>query len=425
MKIGADVDLSVNFCGVRFKNPFILSSAPPTTTGEMMGRAFEQGWAGAVTKTLVTNVEGIVNVTPRLASLSFAGAANEPKKIYAFENIELVTDRSLGVWLKEIEELRKSFPGHVVIASIMDDASKPDGWVDMAKKCEAAGAHMIEINMSCPHGMPEMGMGAAIGQNSDLARRVTQWTVEACSIPVIAKMTPNVTNIGLVAKACAEAGAHAISAINTVAAIIGVDLDSLVPHPGVAGRSTHGGLSGLAVKPIALKAVASIAQALNDPLPGIGQAWSFENRVPISGIGGISTWKDAAEFLLLGATTLQVCSAVMASGYGIIEDLLDGLQNYMEDKGWESLDDMIGLSLEKLTGQTDLSREVKLASKINEGTCVKCDLCYVACRDAGYQAISLKEDRTPSVDRERCTGCSLCRHVCPVWDCITMAPRPD
>ena len=380
---------------------------------------------GAVTKTLVTNAEDIVNVTPRLASLSFPGAPNEPKKIYAFENIELVTDRSLGIWLKEIEALRKAYPDHVVIASIMDDASKPDGWVEMAKKCEAAGAQMIEINMSCPHGMPEMGMGSAIGQNPELAQRVTRWTVEACSIPVIAKMTPNVTDVGLVAKACADAGVHAISAINTVAAIIGVDLDSLVPYPSVAGHSAHGGLSGLAVKPIALKAVAGIARALNSPLPGIGGAWSFENRVPISGIGGISTWKDAAEFLLLGATTLQVCSAVMASGYGIIEDLLDGLQNYMEDKGWESLEDMIGLSLGKLSGQTELSREVKLASQINEGACIKCDICYVACRDAGYQAISLKEDRMPRVDWEKCTGCSLCMHVCPVWDCITMAPRKD
>lgn len=408
MKIGGDIDLSVDFCGIRFLNPFILSSAPPTTTGEMMGRAFEAGWAGAVTKTLVTDTDSIVNVTPRLASLSFPGSANEPKKIYAFENIELVTDRPLDLWLKEIEELRKKYPDHVVIASIMDDASKPDGWAYMARKCEEAGAQMIEINMSCPHGMPEMGMGAAIGQNPALASQVSKWTVEACNIPVIAKMTPNVTDVGIVAKACTDAGVHAISAINTVASIMGVDLDTLVPMPGVAGYSAHGGLSGMAVKPIALKAVATIAKAVD---------------APISGIGGISTWKDAAEFLLLGASTLQVCSAVMASGYGIIEDMIDGLQNYMEDKDFESIDDMVGLSLDKLIGQTDLSRENPLASTINLETCVKCDLCYVACRDAGYQAISLKEDRTPDVDRDKCTGCSLCLHVCPVWDCITMAPR--
>ncbi len=408
MKIGGDMDLSVDFCGIRFKNPFILSSAPPTTTGEMMGRAFEAGWAGAVTKTLVTDAESIVNVTPRLASLSFPGPADEPKKIYAFENIELVTDRSFSVWLKEIEHLRKKYPDHVVIASIMDDASKPDGWQYMAKKCEEAGAHMIELNMSCPHGMPEVGMGAAIGQDPELAARVTRWTVEAVDIPVMAKMTPNVTDVGVVAKYCQDAGAHAISAINTVAAIIGVDLETLVPKPSVAGYSAHGGLSGPAIKPIALKAVATIAKAV---------------EIPISGIGGINTWEDAAEFLLLGASTLQVCSAVMARGYGIIEDLLDGLENYMEDKGFGSISDMVGRSLEKLVGQTDLSREVRLVSSINEELCIKCDLCYVSCRDAGYQAIQLKEDRTPWVDAEKCTGCSLCQHVCPVWDCVVLKPR--
>lgn len=408
MKIGGDVDLSVEFCEILFKNPFILSSAPPTTTGEMMGRAFEAGWAGAVTKTLVTDAESIVNVTPRLASLSFPGPTGEPKKIYAFENIELVTDRELSVWLKEIEALRKKYPEHVVIASIMDDAGKPDGWQFMAKKCEEAGAQMIELNMSCPHGMPEMGMGAAIGQNSELAARVTAWTVEAVDIPVMAKMTPNVTDIGAVAKSCTDAGAHAISAINTVAAIMGVDLETLVPRPSVGGYSAHGGLSGLAVKPIALKAVASIARA---------------TQAPISGIGGIGTWEDAAEFLLLGASTLQVCSSVMAQGYGIVEDMIDGLQNYMEDQGFETISDMVGLSLDKLVGHNQLSREVRLASTIDEALCVKCDLCYVSCRDSGYQAISLKGDRTPEIDREKCTGCSLCLHVCPVWDCITMAAR--
>jgi dihydropyrimidine dehydrogenase (NAD+) subunit PreA len=410
MKIGGDIDLSVDFAGVPFKNPFILSSAPPTTTGEMMGRAFEAGWGAAVTKTLVVDADSIVNVTPRLASLSFPGPTTEPKKIYAFENIELVTDRSFDVWLKEIEELRKKYPEHVVIASIMNDASKPDGWQFMAKKCEEAGAQILELNMSCPHGMPEVGMGSAIGQNTELAGKVSRWVVEAVDIPVMAKMTPNVTDIGLVAKQCVDAGVQAISGINTVAAIIGVDLETLVPRPNVAGYSAHGGLSGAAIKPIALKAMATIAQAV---------------KVPISGIGGISTWEDAAEFLLLGASTLQVCSAVMASGYGIIDDLKDGLQNYMEDKDFETIRDMVGLSIEKLVGLTELSREVRVASHINEASCVKCDLCYVSCRDAGYQAINLKEDRTPWVDKEKCTGCSLCQHVCPVWDCIVMTPREN
>lgn len=407
MKIGGDVDLSVTFCGVDLKNPFILSSAPPTTTGEMMGRAFEAGWAGAVTKTLVKDVENIVNVTPRLASLSFPGSASEPKKLYAFENIELVTDRSLAIWLEEIEMLRKKYPANVVIASIMDDVSRPDGWQHVAKACETAGAHMIEINMSCPHGMPEMGMGAAIGQNPELAAKVCGWVSEAVGIPVIAKMTPNVTDIGYVAKTCADAGADAISAINTVAAIMGVDLESLVPIPNVGGYSAHGGLSGPAVKPIALKALASIVRATD---------------VPVSGIGGIGSWQDAAEFLLLGATTLQVCSSVMTSGYGIISDIVDGLENYMEDMGFNSVSDMVGLALEKLVSHNELSREARVTSHIDEAICIKCDLCYVSCMDSGYQAIQLKKDRMPVVDREKCTGCSLCQHVCPVWDCIRMTP---
>jgi len=409
MKIGGERDLSVNFCGIHFMNPFIIASAPPATTGEMMGRAFEAGWAGAITKTLMVNAESlIVNVTPRLSSLSFPGPTNEPKKIYAFENIELVTDRSFSVWLKEIEELRKKYPKNVVIASIMDDASKPDGWQYMAKKCEEAGAQMIELNMSCPHGMPELGMGSAIGQNAELAATVTRWTSEVVKVPVMAKMTPNVTDVGLVAKSCEKAGVDAISAINTVAAIIGVDLETLVPKPNVAGYSAHGGLSGPAVKPIALKAVATIAKAV---------------KVPISAIGGISSWEDAAEFLLLGASTLQVCSTVMAHGYGVIEDLLDGLQNYMEDKGFEAISDMVGLSLEKLVGQTELNREMRLISSVKEEACVKCDLCYVSCRDAGYQAIKLRDDRIPTIDKEKCTGCSLCQQVCPVWDCVVMKPQ--
>jgi dihydropyrimidine dehydrogenase (NAD+) subunit PreA len=403
MKIAKEADLTVDFCGVKFPNPFILSSAPPTTTGDMIKRAFDAGWAGAITKTLVR--EEIVNVKPRFASLTYPGSPDEPKKIYAFENIELVTDRPLSVWLEEIEDIRKSYPGHVIIASLMDDASNPDGWKEMAKKSEDAGAHMIELNLSCPHGMPEKGMGSAIGQDPELAGKVTRWVAETVRIPVIAKMTPNVTEISLPAKACVENGAAAISAINTVAAIIGVDLDNFVPKPPVAGYSAHGGLSGRAVKPIALKAIASIGQALD---------------IPISGIGGISTWEDAAEFILMGASTLQLCTEVMVRGYGVVEDLKDGLGNYMEEKGFSSIGEMAGLARKKLKALSDLSKEYKVVSSVDESTCVKCDICYISCQDAGYQAISLRDDRIPVIDEEKCTGCSLCYQVCPVWDCVAM-----
>lgn len=405
MKISKEADLSVDFCGIKFLNPFILSSAPPTTTGEMIKRAFDAGWAGAVTKTLVREHEEIVNVKPRFGSLSYPGSPEEPKKIYAFENIELTTDRPLSVWLEEIEDIRKSYPDHVIIASLMDNASSPKGWQDMARKVEDAGAHMIELNMSCPHGMPEKGMGSAIGQDHELAGTVTKWVADTVKIPIIAKMTPNVTDIAHPAKSCVENGASAISAINTVAAIIGVDLETFVPKPAVAGYSAHGGLSGRAVKPIALKAVATLGQAVN---------------VPISAIGGISTWEDAAEFLLMGASTLQLCTEVMVRGYGILDDLKDGLSNYMEDHGFSSIKDMVGLAQKKLQAISDLSREYKVVSSVDESKCVKCDICYISCQDAGYQAISLKEDRIPVVDEEKCTGCSLCYQVCPVWDCVAM-----
>ena len=403
MKISKEADLSVDFCGVKFQNPFVLSSAPPTTTGEMIKRAFDAGWAGAVTKTLVR--EEIVNVKPRLASLAYPGSPEEPKKIYAFENIELVTDRPFTTWLEEIEDIRKAYPDHVIIASLMDDSSHPEGWKEMAKKVEEAGAHMIELNMSCPHGMPEHGMGAAIGQDPKLAGLVTKWVAEAVKIPVIAKMTPNVTDVSLPAKSCVENGAAAISAINTVGAIIAVDLETFVPKPPVAGYSAHGGLSGRAVKPIALKAIATIGQAVD---------------IPISAIGGIATWEDAAEFLLLGASTLQLCTEVMVRGYDVINDLKDGLSNYMEDHGFTSIADMRGLALKKLRALSDLSTAYKVVSSVDESKCVKCDICYISCRDAGYQAISLREDRIPIVDEEKCTGCSLCYQVCPVWDCVAM-----
>jgi len=402
-----DRDLSVDFCGVKFLNPFILSSAPPTTTGPMMGRAFKAGWAGAVTKTLIEDASSIVNVTPRLASLGFPGQEARLRNNYALENIELVTDRELSTWLMEIEDLRDKFPEHVVIASIIDDASRPEGWQRLAKKCEAAGAGMLELNMSCPHGMPERGMGSAIGQDKELAQRVTGWVAESVNIPVIAKMTPNVTDVGLVARACADAGAAAISAINTVASIIGVDLDTLVPRPSVSGYSAHGGLSGPAIKPIALKAVAAIAEATD---------------LPISGMGGITTWEDAAEFILLGASTLQVCTAVMVHGYGIIDDLLTGLSGFMNRKNFGKISDMVGVSLEKLVPLGELDNRTRRVAHIDVETCVQCDACFISCRDGGYQAVTRGTDRVYKVTERRCSGCSLCYQVCPVPGCITLEP---
>ena len=413
-------DLSVDYCGFKLINPFLLASAPPTTTGAMIKRAYQAGWAGAVTKTLVRDVEVVENVTPRLGSLSYPTTDSEPNKIFAFMNIELVTDRSLAKWLKEIKDLVSEFPDRMTIASIMDDASKPDGWVEIARQCAEAGAHAIEINMSCPHGMPERGMGMAIGQDVEIAVNVAKWTAEAVDVPVIAKMTPNITDITAPAKACVKAGVDSISAINTVASIIGVDLDNLTPLPNVWGASTPGGMSGPAIKPIALRAVAAVAQAF---LKGKGTI----PTTPVSGIGGVTTWRDAVEFLLLGAGNVQVCSSVMARGYGIIDDLIDGLEDYMEDKGFKSIDSMIGKALPNLKTHGELNAKKKMVAHIDPNLAANPGLeaAYIACLDSGYQAVIKRKDGSYSVNTKRCTGCSLCYHVCPVEGAVTMVPKED
>jgi dihydropyrimidine dehydrogenase (NAD+) subunit PreA len=405
MKIIKEADISVKFCGVEMPNPFMLSSAPPTGTGEMIKRAFKAGWGGAVTKTLALNKDLANNVTPRLASLSFPGKTDEPKKLYGLENIELITDRSLDIWLSEIKEIKNEYPEHLLVASIMAGGNDESAWKELAAGCQTAGADMLELNFSCPHGMPEKGMGSAIGQNPEITKKVTSWVRNSVKIPIIAKMTPNITDICVPARAAIEGRADAISAINTVASVMGVDLKTLNPLPDVGGKSTHGGYSGPAIKPIALKAVSSIASEL---------------KIPISGIGGIESWSDTAEFILLGATTVQICTAVMFHGFRIIEELTDGLRGFMEDHGFEKIDDFIGLSVQKLTDHTSLDRSIKMISSIDKSTCVKCDLCVVSCRDAGYQALSTGEDRIPVVDEKLCTGCSLCVQCCPVWDCIKL-----
>ncbi len=405
MKIARKISLSLNFCGLEMQNPFMLSSAPPTGTGDMIKRAFDAGWGGAITKTLVQDKNIPTNVTPRLASLSFPGGVEEPKKMYGLENIELTTDRPLNVWLSEITDIKKNYPKHLLGASIMVDGKSRDGWQELVQKCQDAGADIIELNFSCPHGMPEKGMGAAIGQVPEIARSVTEWSKKVATVPLMVKLTPNVADIRIAGRAAVDGGADAISAINSVAAIAGIDLETLAPLPNVFGRSTHGGYSGPAIKPIALKAVSSLAKDLN---------------VPISGVGGIGAWSDAVEFLLLGASTIQICTAVMFGGYGIIEELKDGLSGFMEDHNFDKVEDIIGKSLPYLTNHSDLDRRTKKISSINEATCVKCDRCVVSCRDAGYQALTIGADRIPKVDKERCTGCSLCAQVCPVWDCVSL-----
>src|SRR5579871_4086286 len=314
-------DLSIDICGIKSPNPFWLASAPPANTGDQVMRAFDAGWGGAVWKTLG---EPITNVSSRYSSVDFQG-----RRMMGLNNIELITDRPLDVNLREIAEVKKRYPGHAVIASLMVE-SKREAWHTIVKQAEDAGADGLELNFGCPHGMSERGMGAAVGQVPEYTTMITGWVKEVARTPVIVKLTPNVTDIAHMAKAAMAGGANAVSLVNTFNSIVGVDLDSYAPRPAVAGRGSHGGYCGPAVKPIALHMVSSVAKAVD---------------IPISGIGGIGNWRDAVEFMLLGSTSVQVCTAAMHYGFRIVRDMIDGLENYLEEKGFNSAMDIVGKSV--------------------------------------------------------------------------------
>jgi len=394
--------LETNFLGIKSPNPYWLASAPPTDKKINVLRAFEAGWGGVVWKTLGSQVK---NVSSRYSAVNFNGT-----RVMGFNNIELISDRPLEINLREIKECLKEFPDRAMVVSLMADNDK-QSWHELIKKVEDTGAHGFELNFGCPHGMTERGMGAAVGQDPEIARMVVEWVMEAATIPVITKLTPNVHSVVPTGKAVVEAGTNALSLINTIQSVTGIDLDTFVPNPYVAGKSVYGGYCGPAVKPIALKFLASIAK--ND----------FTNKVPISGIGGISTWKDAAEFMLLGSTSVQVCTAAMKHGFRIIEDLCEGLNNWMDEKGFKTIYDFIGKSVPTLTHWEDLDINYHHIAKIDQDKCIHCGLCYIACEDTSHQSIALeygKPYNTYTVKEEECVGCNLCQLMCPVTDCITM-----
>ena len=424
-------DLTTNFAGIRCPNPFWLASGPPTNCGEQVMRAFDAGWGGAVWKTLG---EPIVNVSSRYSSVDWNG-----QRMMGLNNIELITDRPLETNLREIAEVKKRYPKHAVIASLMVE-SRREAWHEIVKRSEDAGADGLELNFGCPHGMSERGMGAAVGQVPEYSCMITEWVKEAARTPVLVKLTPNITDIRTVAYAARRGGADALSAINTINSITGIDLDTLIPRPNVGGASSHGGYCGPAVKPIALHLVQQIA---SDPEVGL----------PISGIGGIGGWRDAAEFILLGCGTVQVCTAAMHYGYRIVEDMIDGLSNWMDEKGFRTIDDFRGLTMPKIMDWNHLDLNYKIVARIHEEKCIGCDLCYIACWDGAHQCIHLDGHATPAaveaasrariavtpipkldagnaagapgrrvprIDEAECVGCNLCWLVCPVPGCITM-----
>ncbi|TCP59173.1 dihydroorotate oxidase B catalytic subunit /dihydrouracil dehydrogenase (NAD+) /dihydropyrimidine dehydrogenase (NADP+) [Tumebacillus sp. BK434] len=396
-------DLRIELGGIKSPNPFWLASAPPTNTGYQVLRAFEAGWGGAVWKTLG---DPIVNVSSR-----YGGYRVGNQRLLGLNNIELITDRPLEVNLKEMEDVKKRFPDRALIASLMVDPVR-EVWHEIVKKVEAAGVDGLEINFGCPHGMAERGMGAAVGQHPELVRQQTEWIKEVATTPVIVKLTPNITDIRFTARAAREGGADAISMINTINSLMGVDIDTWIPEPHVDGKAAHGGYCGPAVKPIALNMVAECAAD--------GQI-----GLPISGIGGISTWRDAVEFLLMGASNVQVCTAVMHHGFRIVEDMIDGLNLYLDQKGIASVTELTGKSVDKLSDWGSLNLNYKVAARINTETCINCNKCYISCEDASHQCIDRVEDPATGkqilqVREDDCVGCNLCSLVCPVDGAIEM-----
>jgi dihydropyrimidine dehydrogenase (NAD+) subunit PreA len=402
-------DLRCNIAGVSSPNPFWLASAPPTDKQYNVERAFEAGWGGVVWKTLGEAGPPIVNVCSRYGSIDYNG-----QRMVGLNNIELITDRPLEVNLAEITAVKKAWPDRALVVSLMVPCNEA-AWCDILKQVEQTGCDGVELNFGCPHGMSERGMGSAVGQVPGYIRDVTGWCKTHTQLPVFVKLTPNITDIRYPARAAKGGGADAVSLINTINSIVSIDLDTFSPNPSVAGKGAHGGYCGPAVKPIALSMVSEIAR---DP----------ETRgLPISGIGGIGTWRDAAEFIALGCGSVQVCTAAMRFGFKIIDDLVDGLNNWMDDKGHATLDAFRGRAVPNVTDWNQLDLNFKTLASIDPEKCIECGLCHIVCEDASHQAIARTRDesgrRIYSVIDEECVGCNLCSLVCPVQDCITMVEQ--
>lgn len=397
-------DIRSNFVGIKSPNPFWLASAPPTDKEINVVRAFRAGWGGVVWKTLGENPP-VVNVSSRYGALHL-----NDSRMVGFNNIELISDRPLEINLQEIKKVKRDWPDRAMVVSLMVPCEE-QSWKRILPLVEETGADGIELNFGCPHGMSERGMGSAVGQVPEYVEMVARWCKQYTRMPVIVKLTPNVTDIRHPARAAKRGGADAVSLINTINSICSVDLDLMAPTPVVDGKGTHGGYCGPAVKPVALNMTAEIAR---DP---------ETQGLPISAIGGISNWRDAAEFMALGAGTAQVCTAAMHHGFKIVDDMISGLKNWMDGKGYATIEDFRGRAVPNVTDWKFLNINFKSIAKIDQDKCIKCGLCHIACEDTSHQAIAagrLEGKRRYEVIDEECVGCNLCSHVCPVPDCITM-----
>ena len=398
-------DLSCTFAGIKSPNPFWLASAPPTDKEYNVVRAFEAGWGGVVWKTLGEAGPPIVNVNgPRYAALY-----SQDRRLIGFNNIELITDRPLETNLAEIARVKRNWPDRAVVVSIMVPCEE-NAWKAILPMVEDTGCDGVELNFGCPHGMSERGMGSAVGQVPEYIEMVTRWCKQYTRLPVIVKLTPNVADIKPPALAAHRGGADAVSLINTVNSVMGVDLDALLIYPHTGATGSHGGYCGPAVKPISLAMVAEIARA-----PATA-------GLPISGIGGIETWKDAAEFIALGAGNVQVCTAAMTYGFKIIDELCSGLSEYMDGKGYTNIEAFRGRAVASIVDWNALDLNHVEKALIDQDLCIQCGRCHVVCEDTSHQAITATRDgkRHFEVVDAECVGCNLCVSVCPVPDCITM-----
>ena len=397
-------DIRSNFLGIHSPNPFWLASAPPKDKEINVTRAFEAGWGGVVWKTLGED-PAVVNVNgPRYTTLMSAD-----RRVIGLNNIELITDRPLLQNLAEIKRVKRAWPDRAMVVSLMVPCVE-QSWKAILPLVEDTGADAVELNFGCPHGMSERGMGAAVGQVPEYIQMVTAWCKHYTRLPVIVKLTPNITDVRLPARAAKAGGADAVSLINTINSVMGVDLDRMVMSPSTDGWGSHGGYCGPAVKPIALNMVAEIAR---DPETA---------GLPISGIGGISTWRDAAEFIAMGCGTVQVCTAAMVYGFKIVQDMVSGLESFMDEKGYTTLAEMQGLAVPTVKNWNQLNLNHVEKAVINQDSCIQCGRCHVVCEDTSHQAIFAMKDgvRHFEVNDAECVGCNLCVSICPVPDTITM-----
>jgi dihydropyrimidine dehydrogenase (NAD+) subunit PreA len=402
-------DIRNNFVGIKSPNPFWLASAPPTDKAYNVERAFKAGWGGVVWKTLGEEGPPVVNVNgPRYGAIFGAD-----RRLLGLNNIELITDRALQINLQEMKAVKMAWPDRALIASIMVPCEE-ESWKAILPVVEETGADGIELNFGCPHGMSERGMGAAVGQVPEYIEMVVRWCKQYSRMPVITKLTPNITDIRRPARAAKSGGTDAVSLINTINSITSVDLDTFSPEPSIDGKGSHGGYCGPAVKPIALSMVSEIAR---DP---------ETYGLPISGIGGITTWRDAAEFLALGAGNVQVCTAVMTYGFKIVDEMISGLSNWMDEKGHKTLEDFTGRAVRNVSDWQYLNLNYVAKAKIDQDLCISCGRCHIACEDTSHQAIMKEKDgkRHFEVMDDECVGCNLCVNVCPVENCITLEALP-